>query len=120
MIPLVLQEIILNYKQELEYEDNKKNHIKKFIKTLHLIQKLENTYNQYYYNWDYSIPTTMNLLDSGFSRLPITRIITIGPMNKNNHTYCFCFSICLNCYNYINSSRMYNYDIAKICQCETS
>ena len=47
MIPLVLQEIILNYKQELEYEDNKKNHIKKFIKTLHLIQKLENTYNQY-------------------------------------------------------------------------
>lgn len=92
-IPNVIKDIIYNYKQELEYEEEKKNHEKNFRKTLYLIKKLENTY-----------------------RLT-TRIVTIGPMNKNNHTYCFCFSICSNCYNYIHSSRMYDNDIRKICQC---
>ncbi len=114
-IPNVIKDIIYNYKQELEYEDNKKNHEKNFRKTLYLIEKFENTMHGYCYDWysdsGYSIPSELP------SELPRTRTITIGPMNKNNHTYCFCFSICLNCYNYIHSSRMYNNDIGKICQC---
>jgi|TARA_B100001971_G_scaffold178704_1_gene173736 hypothetical protein len=122
-IPNVIQNIIYSYKQDLEYEDNKKNHKKKFKKTLYLIKKFENTNNGYSYDWSsnsgYSIPIEDETepLASTFPRPPSTRTITIGPMNKNNHTYCFCFSICLNCYNYIHSSRMYNYNIAKTCQC---
>ncbi|SVB00803.1 uncharacterized protein METZ01_LOCUS153657 [marine metagenome] len=102
-IPSVIKDIIYNYKQELEYEDNKKNHEKKFINTLYLIKKFRNM--------------TFERRNHGSMGNSNRRTITIGPMNKNNHTYCFCFSICLNCNNYIHSSRMYNNDIAKTCQC---
>lgn len=99
-IPLVLQEIILNYKQDLEYEELKKNHKIKFQNTLYLLNKLKNITNSYY--WDEN---------------SYRKTITIGPMFKNNHTICFCFSICLNCNNYIHSSKMFNLDIAKTCKC---
>jgi hypothetical protein len=100
MIPIVIQRIILDYKQDLEYEDLKINHKIKFKNTLYLLKKLKNINNRYY--WDESSNR---------------RTVTIGPMFKNNHTICLCFSICLNCHNYVHSSKMFNLDIAKICKC---
>ena len=100
MIPIVIQQIILDYKEDLDYNDLKNFHLKKFKNTLYLINKLKNIKNRYYFD-EMSHRTT----------------ITIGPMNKNNHTYCFCFSICLCCNNFISSSKMSNYNIAKICKC---
>jgi hypothetical protein len=105
MIPIVIEQIILDYKDDLEYYDLKQIHKKKFQNTLYLIDKLKNINNGYY--WDYEIESIQRT----------RRTITIGPMNKNNHTICYCFSICLNCNNYIHSSRTFNYNIAKICKC---
>jgi hypothetical protein len=102
-IPVVIQQIILNYKDDLEYYELKKIHIKKFKNTLYLINKLKNINNRYYWNNQITRRTR--------------RTITIGPMNKDNHTICFCFSICLNCNNYIHSSSTFNYNIAKLCKC---
>lgn len=100
MIPVVIQKIIIDYKEDLDYEDLKKNHNEKFQNTLYLINQFKNINNKYY--WDEKSQR---------------RTITIGPMTKNNHTYCFCFSICLFCNNYIHSSKMFNYNIAKTCKC---
>ena len=100
MIPIVIQNIIIDYKEDLDYEEFKKNHKKIFKNTLYLIKNLKNINNRYY--WDQNSKR---------------KTITIGPMFKNNHTYCFCFSICLNCNNYIHSSKMFNYNIANICEC---
>ena len=72
-IPSVIKDIIYNYKQELEYEDNKKNHEKKFINTLYLIKKFRNM--------------TFERRNHGSMGNSNRRTITIGPMNKNNHTF---------------------------------
>jgi hypothetical protein len=102
MIPIVIEQIILNYKDDLEFYDLKQIHKKKFQNTLYLIDKLKNINKRYY--WDYE-------------RTSFFKTITIGPMNNNGNTICFCFSICLNCNNYIHSSQTFNYNIAKLCHC---
>tara|TARA_B110000285_G_scaffold234220_1_gene310418 strand:+ start:1326 stop:1631 length:306 start_codon:yes stop_codon:yes gene_type:complete len=99
MIPLEIEEIILNYKKDLDYNQRIKNHRISYESTLDLIKGFSNLNTRYL--WANNMRKT----------------ITIGPMFKNNHTYCYCFSICLYCNNFISSSRMSDYNIAKICKC---
>ena len=99
MIPLEIEKIIMDYKEDLDYNELVVHHRIHYENTLYLIKSFKNINNKYYW------------INNN------RRTITIGPMFKNNHTYCFCFSICLDCNDFVHSSRMFNYNIANLCKC---
>ena len=96
-LPKELEDIIIDYKESLEYQENVENHRKSFNKSLWIIKNLRHIIYQIGDN-------TINT-------------ITIGPLHHRlGYIYCFCFRMCSNCNDFIHSSRMIN-DIDNSCKC---
>jgi len=100
ILPKDIEDIIFEYKKQIEYQELVKKHSKKYNKCLIHIKKSKNISYSSYRNRN-------------------ERTITIGPFfhSKRDYVYCLCFRICLRCNDIKESSRMYHNEIGNHCLC---
>ena len=102
-LPKDLENIIVDYKEEMEHKELLEKHRMKFKESLNIIKRLRNT------NYRYG---TNNR----------ERTITISPFIHKTlgYTYCYCFRVCLICNDIIHSSRMDSLEIGNQCICNSN
>ena len=106
-LPKEIEDIIIDYKEHFEHQQNVKQHFRKFYKSLMIITKLNHEVK-------ISIHSNRQILTE--------RLVIIGPIPSNeqnsNYIYDCLFSICLLCNNYNSSGRMRRQFIANRCRCK--
>ena len=100
-LPKELEDIIIDYKKHLEYQDLIREHRKSFNGCLTFIKDIRNN----------SYKTHMSRTE---------RMVTIGAFihKRLGFTYCHCFRVCLICNNIKSSSRMCDNNIGNRCKCQ--
>ena len=102
-LPKELEDIIIDYKKELEYQELVENHRISFNETLNTIQKIRNRSTKI---------RNHNVFNNIF-------IITISRFfhRKLGYSYCYCFQVCKFCNDYIHSSRQNTIATNCLCHC---